>query len=80
MTLHLMPASTNHPTCTTDPSRREGVRTMFKLHRNRERTRAREELSATDRAVLVEVVRQRREEQELERADLQARTTARHVR
>ncbi|MGJ9421781.1 hypothetical protein [Aeromicrobium sp. CF3.5] len=80
MTPNLMPASTTHPTTTTDGSRREGVRTMFKLSRNSERKRAWDELSATDRAVLVEVVRQRREEQELQRADLQARNAARHIR
>lgn len=80
MTPKLMSASTPHTTKTTTGSRGEGVSKMFGLSKNGARRRAWDELSATDRAVLVDVVRQRREEQERRRAELQSRSGARHDR
>lgn len=80
MNPNLMPASTHPTKTTTDEPRGKGVRNMFGLPNNSQRKRAWDELSATDRAVLVDVVRQRREEQELRRADLQANSATRHAR
>lgn len=81
MNPNLMTAPTPHPTkTTTDEPRGKGVRKMFGLPKNSQRKRAWDELSATDRAVLVDVVRQRREEQELRRADLQSHSGTRHDR
>lgn len=81
MNPNLMPAPTPHPTkTTTDHLRGKGVRNMFGLRKNNQRKRAWDELSATDRAVLVDVVRQRREDQELARADLQSHSGTRQVR
>ena len=62
---HLIPAQHNHESPSTDEHDGEGVKTvaLFESRKGRE-TRAWDELSEIDRAVLLESVRQRRKVQQ----------------
>lgn len=83
---HLMSAL--HPTPndplshdgTAGPDRREEVTTVKRFTRHTERRRAWDQMSEIDRAVLLEAVRQRREDQEQRRAVIAGLNTSRHTR
>lgn len=83
---HLMPAQhpiPNDPTSndgTAGSDRGEGVTTVKRFTRQTDRRRAWDQMSEIDRAVLLEAVRQRREDQEQRRAVMAGLTTSRHTR
>jgi hypothetical protein len=58
----------------------EGVTTVKRSTRRAERRRAWDQMSEIDRAVLLEAVRQRREDQEQRRAVMAGLTASRHTR
>lgn len=73
-------ATSPHHTGPAGRSHGEGVNTVELFPRRAGRKRAWDEMSATDRAVLLEAVRQRREAQEQRRAAQQPSVSSRHLR